>query len=220
MPERSTSSGLSFDLFRESYKPHIRAKGYEQKLKCAFEMDAHFFEEFRYLRRYLLADQNNWGEDIIRNLSRHDALKDAFDHEDAKVLHRLYRVHSGVFRSGKFGTDYLDSIETIALFYIYHDVQTIWIVGAYQEQTERLIDLIFKRATSNKRLPVRETMRALTRALTLEINQIQRTYTMYERHVGAALVSDLQMTSLVAQAAIDVVGSADTRHPDTTPPDQ
>lgn len=191
---------IDFDLFLKSYKPRIRPEGYEQDLARAFEIDVRFMEEFRCLRRYLLADENNWGEDICLHLSRQGALPDTVTPQDERKLSSLYRQHSANFKTGKFDVNYLDSIETIALFYIYHNVRTLWLVGAYREQTSRLIDLVCERATMNQRIPLRGTMHALTSALTLEFNQIQRTFTMYERYVSDALVSDLKRTGMLTQA--------------------
>lgn len=202
---------MTFELFRDSYKPHIRSDGYDKEVAQSFTMDGRFFEEFRYLRRYLLADSNNWGDDILLHLSRNNALPASFSREDGKLLSRLYKDHAQIFRTGKFAEDYLQSIEQIALLFIYHDIRTIWILGGYREQTRRLIDLICERGKLNTRIPIRDTMHALTGALTIEMNQIQRCYTLYERFVSKSLVEDLQRFGMLTGSAQGIQPAAPPR---------
>ncbi|QHQ36244.1 hypothetical protein [Algicella marina] len=191
----------NFEIFVASYKPHLRSPGYEDSLRRAYTLDARFMEEFRILRRYLIADDNNWGEDITRHLSRQSALPGTFSPENAKLLARLYREHVKIFITGRFDSCYLDSIETIALFYIFHDIRTLWITGAYREKTSRLMDLVCARFSLNKRLPIGQTLRALSGTLILEVNQIQRCFTMYERYVSSALLQDLTLTGMLEPQA-------------------
>lgn len=184
MKSTSLIPDTDFEGFRDSFKPLMRPEGTVAQLACVFRLDANFSSEFKYLRRYLLADKINWAEDIVSHLMTLDALSAKMDVTNLNILRNLYRTHVDVFRMGRFGEEYLDSVEDIALFFIYHDVKSLWLAGAYRELSARLIELVCTRRGFNKNLPIRGTMKALTAALLIELNQIQRTYTLYERNVG------------------------------------
>lgn len=184
MTKSNSEVHVGFEVFRSRFKPLVRPAGTLPELACIFRLDANFTAEFKYLRRYLLADKINWAEDIVSHLLTLDALSAKMDVTNLNILRNLYRTHVDVFRMGKFGEEYLDSVEDVALFFIYHDVKSLWLAGSYRELSARLIELVCRRRGFNKNLPIRGTMRALTAALLIELNQIQRTYTMYERNVG------------------------------------
>ena len=113
------------------------------------------------------------------------------DPEALSQIKKLYQEHSMLFRTGRFGDEYLDSIETIALFFIYHDIKTIWLSSAYHETIRSLTEIVCSRASRNKSVPLRYLINSLFCALSVEQNQIQRTFTVYERHVSETLVKDL-----------------------------
>lgn len=191
MTEQVLDKELDYDLFRESYKPHLRPEGMAKQIETVFRLDPTFKAEFRYLRKFLLADRTNWAEDIVSHLMTIDALSERMDQQRFNLLRNLYRVHADNFRMGAFDEAYLCSLEDVALFFIQHDIKSLWLAGAYRELSCRLIEVISAKAANNRTLPLRGTMRALTSALLIEVNQMQRCYTMYERHVSNALVSDL-----------------------------
>lgn len=203
MSEEIESDPLNFELFQNAYKSTIRPKGMVKQLESVFGLDAKFKAEFRYLRKFLLADRVNWSDDIIAHLGTNDALAHDIDDHQQNTLRELYRVHADNFRLGEFGEAYLDSLEDVALFFIHHDIKSIWVVGAYREIAERLIDVISDKSQNNRNLPLRETMRALTSALLIEVNQLQRCFTMYERRVSTAIVKDINQSAFMRAVSED-----------------
>lgn len=197
MTEQSANKTFDYELFRSTYKPHIRPDDMARQMQTVFRMDPQFVAQHRYLRKFLLADRINWSEDIITHLTHIDALGDKLNLASLNTLRGLYKTHADLFRIGKYGEEYLDSVEDLALFFIHIDVKSLWLTGAYRELSLRLIDLIVERSANNRTLPLGGTMQALTTALLIEINQIQRTYTMYERYVSKSLVSDLTKSSFM-----------------------
>lgn len=197
MNEQSANQGLTFELFLKSYKPHVRTDGHRERMIDGFKLEADFFSAFRLLKPYLASDKGDWGDDIVQYLTVSGALGDGFSEADGLKMRSLYSLHARAFRIGVFDEAYLDSIEDLALFFAYHDVKTLFIAGAYRQLTQRLIDLICDRAGLNRRVPLRTLMKALVSALSVELNQIQRTFTLYERYVSESLVADLSFGGIL-----------------------
>jgi len=191
MIENPNKNHEKFDLFVQSYKPLIRPKDTLTRMVDAFQLNARFQEEFRYLRPYLPRKGESWADEILKHLCQVCETTRNLEPEALSQIQKLYRDHSMLFRVGRFGEDYLDSIETIALFFIYHDIKTIWLSSAYHEAIRGLTEIVCARASRNKSVPLRYLLNSLFCALSVEQNQIQRTFTVYERHVGATLVKDL-----------------------------
>lgn len=185
------ATGLDYSLFARSYKPKVRPDGQLERIQAAFRLDVEFFEQFKIFRKILMQSRIDWGQEIVSHLQENDALTTELDDSDAFRIKDFYNKHVRLFRGGRFDENYLDSIEDIALFFVFHDVKTIWIAGAYRELTSRLIDLVMSELEKSMNVPLGHSMKALNLALTVELNQIQRVYTMYEREVSESLVKDL-----------------------------
>ena len=182
---------MTYELFRDGYKPFIRPDHHIKNIKRAFSLDAQFEIDFRYLRSAINNGELEWAESIILFMCQQDALDESFQINDLATLRSLYRTHHQTFRKGAFDEDYLDSLEDLALFFIYHDIKSLWLAGAYRQMTERLIDQLFDRVVRNKKVPVKKTCQILLRTMAMELNQIQRCFTLYERHVSQSLIQDL-----------------------------
>lgn len=182
---------LDFKEFCEAYQPLIRPERTEERMRAAFQVDARFVGEFRHLKPLLPSKDGSWGESILYHLMKMDMLDVEFTQDEISIIRALYRDHSAVFRSGVFDERYLDSIEKIALFFVLHDIKTIWIASAYQATTRNLVEKVFKVARYNRSVPANQLINSLVCAMSLELNQIQRTFTVYERHVSESLVQDL-----------------------------
>ncbi len=184
-------ASLDFGLFLRSYKHKIRPEGQLECVQAAFRLDAEFFAQFAIFQKIFRRSKINWGDEIVLNLQRKGALPKDISTDDMFRIISLYNKHTRLFRIGRFDEHYLDSIEDIALFFILHDVKSIWIAGAYRELSVQLIDLIMVEVGKAKDIPLAHSMKALSLALTVELNQIQRVFTMYERDVSESLVKDL-----------------------------
>lgn len=192
---------MDFEDFAKSYKPHIRPPDLVNALSKAFRLDAGFREEFRVLKPYLPAHKSDWGETVVNNLVESKSITRDEDGAKLNKIRSLYRHHSVIFRAGKFDEEYLDSIEDIALFFAFCDIKTLWVSSAYRDLTSNIIDFIYERQRLNRGHSVRFLMRAVTGALALELNQIQRTFTMYEKYVSDALVKDLTFGGMLTGGA-------------------
>lgn len=186
------SGSEQYRLFVESYKPKIRPEGQLERMVKAFRIDVQFLSQFEIFRSILKKSQIDWGTSILRHLHDRGAFKEDLGEEDERCILELYKRHTRLFRVGRFDEHYLDSIEDIALFFVHLDVKSIWLAGAYRELTDAHIDLVISTIGKTMSTPMGHSMKALTLALTAEINQIQRVYTMYERDVSDSLVKDLQ----------------------------
>lgn len=180
-----------FEAFRSAYKPHVRPEDYLDALRGAFGVDTAFQHEFRLLRPHLRAAQREWPERIVQHLLHFNAIRDSFSKDDLARLAQTYRRHAAQFSSGNFDEAYLDSVEDVALNFLYNDVRSVWLAGAYGRLEAEVVDTIFE--TAGRKLhdmPVRRVMRALSCGMTLELSQIQRVFVMYERAVAAAALSE------------------------------
>ena len=203
--------GIEFELFLDSYKGVVRSPDQIANMKTAFGLDAEFFAQFEIFRMVLKSTNIEWGDEIVMNLMRRGVIDASTDPKHVDKLKSLYRRHTRIFRDTKFDAEYLDSIEAVALFFVHRDIKTIWLAGAYRDLTARLIDLVVDLSSKNKRMPVGHPIKALTTALSVELNQIQRVFTMYERRVSKTLVKDLayggQLTKLPGgQSPADILG--------------
>lgn len=180
-----------FRLFLSTYKTRVRPDGQLQRMAQALGIDAEFKSRFDIFRNILKKSKLDWGREIILNLYAQNAFATELEEEDYECISEMYRHHTRLFRIGEFDEAYLNSIENIALFFVHHDIKTIWIAGAYRELTDAHIDLVVDGIARSQSIPLAHSLKALTLALTTELNQIQRVYTMYERNVSDTLVKDL-----------------------------
>lgn len=180
-----------FQVFLAAYKSKIRPAGQLRRMEQALGIDAEFKSRFDIFRMILKKSTLDWGKEIVFHLHAQDAFQRAPDEKDVECISEMYRHHMRLFRVGRFDESYLGSIENIALFFVHHDVKSIWLAGAYRELTDAHIDLVVEEVSKKQSTPLAHSLKALTLALTTELNQIQRVYTMYERDVSESLVKDL-----------------------------
>lgn len=204
MSTQTISRKESFLAFRERYKPLIRPDETLPRMRRALSVDAEFIAEFTVLRGYLRPMLQGWTEALLGYLYRFPELRERFGAEEEELLRPLIRQHSHNLAAGHFDEHYLNSLEDIALYFIYFDVKSIWVAGAYQAITRDAIDIVFKRATDRHAIRVRQLMKILTSALALELNQIQRVYTVYERRQYTTLIEDLNSSAFLTDAHPDL----------------
>ena len=180
-----------FETFRGYYKPFIRSKGHLTRITRAFELGPEFERRFAQLRAAIHTAELNWAENVILFMVQNKELNHSFDVPDLDQLRRLYAAHEAELREGRFGEAYLDTLEDIALFFIYHEIKSMWVAGAYCRMGDKLLDRLFERAIKDKKLPVQETSKVLSRVVMLEVNQLQRCFTLFERHLTRDAMSML-----------------------------
>ncbi len=181
-----------YDEFRKRHKKLIRPDDIIKLMSSALHVNAEFFAEYEALRRFIRPILANWGEALIAYFKNQKELADRFSLSEEAQLKRLIKLHSQRLALGRFDSDYLDSLEDIALFFIFHDVKSVWVAGAYQHMTRNAIDSVFQHATDKKAIRVRQMMKTLVSALAIELNQIQRVYMFYERRQTEIFIEDLK----------------------------
>ncbi len=188
----------SYKLFVDSYKHKIRPEGQAIRLRSAFQLDGVFTRQFETLRGVLARSRLEWGDEIVHGLMKRSAFPDTVDDVELQCINVLYQRHTRIFRAGIFDDNYLNSIEDIALFFIHHDVKSIMIAGSYRDLVDKHVDLLVDgdiKKTSP--MSVGAGIKAITLALSIELNQIQRVYTMHERDVSQSLVKDLSYAGML-----------------------
>jgi len=186
-----SNTASSYQRFVDAYKAKVRPEGQLERMAEAFRLDAEFSSQFDIFRSILKKSRIEWGREIIMHLYSRKAFKEELSADEYDRIVRLYTHHIRLFRIGRFDANYLSSIEDIALFFLHHDVKSIWVAGAYRELTDAHIDLVITEVGKSKATPLGHSLKALTLALAAELNQIQRVYTMYERDVSESLIKDL-----------------------------
>lgn len=189
LKDRHRDRGYSH--FRATYKPHIRPKDHLRQMRRAFDVDVHFEEEFTLLRPWLQRTQSTWVDQIVDILLQYDGIGAEFNEGDKQKLRNLYRRHANAFASGRFGDDYLDTLEDVALFFLFHGVRSVWLAGAYGRLTEQAVDYFFEIAQSRRQAPVKRLMRCFSKGMTIELSQIQRVFICYERHLQSVSLGHL-----------------------------
>ncbi|MCI4665288.1 MAG: protoglobin family protein [Neomegalonema sp.] len=175
--------GAGFEHFCTIYLPLIRPAGQLKRLLSAFEIGDGFADEFRGLRPVLRDAQKDWPDTIVRELLRVGAMRADFSLAEMEALRTLYRRHAQHFSAGNFNEAYLESLERVALMFLYADVRSVWLAGVYARLEEAVVDRIFAQSTLPGAAPLRPTMRAFSKAMTIELSQIQRVFICYERAV-------------------------------------
>lgn len=193
----------AFADFLAHHKPLIRPEGTLVRMRRALSVDAEFLAEFEVLRGYLRPLLAKWSDALLGYLRQFPEFQEKFIGEEERLLRPMMIEHSKQLALGRFDEAYLDTIEDLALFFIYFDVRSIWVAGAYQSITRDAIDLVFKRAMERRAIRVRQLMKILVSSLALELNQIQRVYTIYERGQYRALIEDLKSGEPLAEEMWD-----------------
>ncbi len=183
--------GLDFAGFWQTYRNCIRPDDVRDLTVKSFKIDSEFLMEFRVLKPFLTSDKEHWVDDILRHLMAVGGLGPEFGTSDQSEARRIYREHEHVFFRGRFRDEYLDSIEKVALFFIFHNVKSVFLVGAYRALNARLIATICQLAKKNRRARLDLVLKALSAATLIEVYQIQRTYMLYERHLSQKMVREL-----------------------------
>lgn len=180
-----------FSHFRATYKPHVRPPHHLRRLRQAFTIDAHFEAEFVLLKPWLQRTQRGWVDQIVEHLLQFDGIGQNFSEADTEKLRKLYQRHAEAFSSGRIDEDYLDSLEDVALFFLFHEVRSVWLAGAYGRLTEAAVDYFFEVAECRRQTPARRLMRCFSKGMTIELSQIQRVFICYERRLQSVVLGGL-----------------------------
>lgn len=205
-----------FEAFRDRVKPQVRPEQTLPRLRRALRVDDAFIAEYQALRPFLRPMLQHWPDALIAQLHRFPEPSAQLDAAAEAGLRQLLKAHALQLMSGNFDADYLDTLEDVALFLVHRNVKSIWLAGAYQQMTCEAIQLVFDRADQRHAPRRRQLITVLVSALALELNQIQRVFTLVERirceaALGGSCESDLpraaatEIAPLAAPETLDLI---------------
>ncbi len=172
----------SFEAFAACHRPHIRPAETEARLRRAFEIDLEFTTSFRLLRPYLKRFKDPWSDRILAHLARSKSAEGALEPKSAAAFARIFKRHFGDLYRGRFDAAYLASVEEVALYMAYRDVKSVWLAGAYQKLLEDLTRQIVERNARARPKPFERVLCLAAKTIAIEMNQIQRVFTLVETH--------------------------------------
>ena len=120
----------SFAEFRTLIRPLVRTQRIIKWVHIAFQIDTAFLEQFSSLRQELRHDLNAWPTDIMRKLTSFKPAGVSFTNEQAEQMRALMAAHKRALMTDSFGEEYFNTLEDLALYFIYLGIRPIWIVGA------------------------------------------------------------------------------------------
>ncbi len=168
--------------FIEFYRPQVRQDQLIKHVTTAFNVDEAFKMQFAASRAILREEMKDWGDMVITNLINHHHLPPDFPPDQMEIARALFMDHKRAVLAGKFDDAYFASVENFSLFFIFHNVIPLFVVGAIKSRVDHMINKTVTSSASAGRL---HTIASLVTFLALEGNQIQRVFIAY--HGGSAL---------------------------------
>lgn len=172
----------SVSEFIEFYRPQVRQDKLIQHVCKALAIDGTFKSQFSAARKLLSSEMKSWADMVITNLMNNDQLPPDFGVDEVETARRLFEAHRSAVIKNEFGEEYFSSIEDVSLFFIYHNVIPLFVVGAIKARVDSMIQRTVTSADTAGRLPI---IASLVTFLALEANQIQRVFIAY--HAGSSL---------------------------------
>ena len=168
--------------FIEFNRPQVRQDQLIKHVTTAFNVDQTFKAQFAASRLILREEMKNWGDMVITNLINHHHLPPDFPQDQMEIARALFLDHRRAVLGGEFDDDYFTSVENFSLFFIYHNVIPLFVVGAIKSRVDHMIQKTVTSTSASGRL---HAIASLVTFLALEGNQIQRVFIAY--HGGNSL---------------------------------
>lgn len=181
-----------FPAFRAAYKAEIRPDGTLERMRRAFGVDVSFLETYRLLRPYLRRFDDMWSDLIVSHVTQSASGAGAFDAKHAGDFSYIYKLHMRSIREGRFDEYYLSTLEDVALYMAYRDIKSVWLAGAYQDILSRMIRFVFERTEEHRLVKIERLIQVLSKTVAIEMNQVQRVFTVLETQRLHAFIDDLQ----------------------------
>ena len=170
--------GDSFDAFRSRYWPLVRPVGRVIELS-----DAQF--ELQMTKNLFSAPERTWPEGAKNALCAVDELRQSLSDDELDVLARELRTHiEHQFLNGRFHEAYFDSLLELALRLIHAGVRVAQLATIYQRIEKRALAEAAKLDVDASET-LRPQMRAFSRAITIELRQMQHFFFGYANAAAA-----------------------------------
>jgi len=165
----------SFRAFQASYKKQMRPEGVIDRVRYALQIDKAFSDDFAMLNSLIRRESHYWPDKVMLHLMAFRKENTKFDVASVETWRELFRVHRSAILHAKFGEEYFDSIEDLALFFIHHDLRSVWVTGAFKRAISDSIKSIGQDRVSGRN----GVIFTLMTFLILELDQIHRVYNRY-----------------------------------------
>lgn len=172
------SKRAEFERFCATFQPHIRPEGTLERLHRAFDVDLVFRDSFRLVRPYLRTPEIDWAGELEWRVLRAKSPSSALCEQNDALFRDLYRKHARQFYRGRFDAAYLTSVERVALSMVHLDIKTVWLAGAHQHLLEKITHHVFETTSRHRPKRIEQVVLLLSKAFAIEMNQIQRVYTL------------------------------------------
>ncbi|MEM8869128.1 MAG: hypothetical protein AAGE38_01925, partial [Pseudomonadota bacterium] len=124
-----------------------------------------------------------WPEMIAIQISQFRDFSDKLDHVGMDLFRDICERHKLAVLENKFDDNYFSTIEEFALFFLYHEIRAVWVVGTLTQVFEQSMARTYDRNDPARR----DVMVTLFKFMMLEISQIQRVYIRYAEYREVAL---------------------------------
>ncbi|MEM9230175.1 MAG: hypothetical protein AAGB10_11280 [Pseudomonadota bacterium] len=174
---------VEFEAFLKQYRSVVRPVGSIERTRYGMGIDGQFFASFKGLRSRLRLEIERWPEMIAIQISQFRDFSDKLDHVGMDLFRDICERHKLAVLENKFDDNYFSTIEEFALFFLYHEIRAVWVVGTLTQVFEQSMARTYDRNDPARR----DVMVTLFKFMMLEISQIQRVYIRYAEYREVAL---------------------------------
>lgn len=170
----------SLDEFITEWKPLIRPDGLAEALLSAYGLRPNDRDDVSRLPAIFAEYDQLWLRELGADLCGHPQVQGRLAPSDVERLNSFLDTHRRFMRLGRFGSDYLDSIEDIGLFFLYHEVMPLWVISCFDQVKNRLLETIQEESTSICLEEQLALTKGVTTATLVDSTQFQRVYNFYD----------------------------------------
>jgi hypothetical protein len=175
--------------FIAEWKPQIRPAGLLDTLPRSYRLATNERYDMMVFPRFLATYDRLWMREFRSQLESCSHIHSRLDATDLKILGRLLNTHRSVLRTTRYGEAYLGSIEDLSLFFLYHEIRPIWIIGCYDVVKNRLLDALETKALIFDPKETLALQKAVTTMTLIDCTQLQRVYNNYDHCLARELNS-------------------------------
>ncbi|MEM7615203.1 MAG: hypothetical protein AAF245_09160, partial [Pseudomonadota bacterium] len=139
------SPHITFQDFLAQYRTVVRPEGSIQRIRLGMGIDGGFVASFKGLRSRLRLEIERWPEMLAIQISQFRDFSGKLDHAGMREFQDICDRHKIAVLENKFDRNYFDTIEEFALFFLYHDIRAVWVVGALTRVFETSMARIYDR---------------------------------------------------------------------------